>query len=89
MKASNNLNQDLKEEIEESNNKCSRLQVFYDDHEEIINGVELKAQKKMNELVAKKDDEVKQMQEDRDRMQKELKELQSEFHMKMTEVKLM
>jgi cell shape-determining protein MreC len=31
MKATNNLNQDLKEEIEEINQKCSKLQIFYDD----------------------------------------------------------
>lgn len=31
MKASNNLNADLKEEIEELTNRCSRLQIFYDD----------------------------------------------------------
>ena len=36
MKATNNLNQDLKEEIEELNNKCSKLQIFYDDNQEIM-----------------------------------------------------
>ena len=32
MKATNNLNQDLKEEIEELNVKVSKLQIFYDDN---------------------------------------------------------
>ena len=36
MKATNNLNQDLKEEIEEQNVKISKLQIFYDDQQEIM-----------------------------------------------------
>ena len=34
MKATNNLNQDLKTEIDKLNQKCSHLQVFKDEHEE-------------------------------------------------------
>ena len=55
MKASNNLNQDLKEEIEELGNRCSRLQIFYDDQEEIRAGDRDKAKKEMNELSSQKD----------------------------------
>ena len=36
MKVYNNLVQDLKEELEDLNNRCSRLQIFYDDQTEII-----------------------------------------------------
>ena len=52
MKASNNLNADLKEEIEELGNRCSRLQIFYDDQQEIMQGERDKAKKEMNELSA-------------------------------------
>lgn len=36
MKATNNLNQDLKEEIDQLNDKCSQLQIYKDDHLELI-----------------------------------------------------
>ena len=36
MKVSNNINQDLKEEIEELGGTVSKLQIFYDDTTEIM-----------------------------------------------------
>ena len=36
MKATNNLNMDLKEEIETLNNELGKLRIFKDDHEELI-----------------------------------------------------
>jgi len=36
MKVTNNLNQDLKDEIQELRCKCSKLQIFYDDNQEIL-----------------------------------------------------
>ena len=89
MKASNNLNQDLKEEIEELGNRCSRLQIFYDDQQEIMQGERDKAKKQMNELSSRKDDEVKMMQEEKEKMKKELEDFKAEFQMRMMEVKLM
>ena len=72
MKASNNLNQDLKEDIEDLTNRCSRLQIFYDDQQEIQDGERNKAKKEMNELAEKKDKEVLVMAAERDQMKKEL-----------------
>ena len=43
----------------------------------------------MNDLANLKDEEVKTMAAEKDKMKKELEEFKSEFQMKMTEVKLM
>jgi hypothetical protein len=45
MKATNNLNQDLKMEIDKLNQKCSHLQVFKDEHEENLLAERQKMQK--------------------------------------------
>ena len=56
MKATNNLNQDLKEEIEEQNVKISKLQIFYDDQQEIMQGERDKMKKEISDAAAAKDE---------------------------------
>lgn len=58
MKVSNNINQDLKEEIEELGSQVSKLQIFYDDSQEIMQGEKTKADLAMKELKEKKDAEM-------------------------------
>lgn len=79
MKVSNNINQDLKDEIEELGAQVSKLQIFYDDNQEIMQGERTKADLEMKELRDKKDAEMKKIQENSDKMKKELDDFKQEF----------
>ena len=83
-KASNNLNQDLKDEIEELNARLSKLQIYYDDQEEIKATEKAKAKKEKEEAFAAKDLEVEEMRKDRDKYKQDLENFKNEFNMKMT-----
>ena len=79
MKVSKNLNQDLKDEIEELGNRCSKLQIFYDDQQEIMQREKDRSKKEIYELsamrvLALKDEELKTMAAEKDQMKKELDE---------------
>ena len=88
-KAQNNLNQDLKDEITELNNKVSKLQIFYDDSEEIMNTQKAKTKKLIDETTAESTKQIEDMQKERDDCKKELESFKAEFNMKMTQIKIM
>ena len=79
MKVSNNLNQDLKEEIEEQNVKIGKLQIFYDDQVEIMAAEKAKVDKLIYVNNSAKDEEVKLMKEEKDKYKQELEQFKSEF----------
>lgn len=79
MKVSNNINQDLKDEIEELGAQVSKLQIFYDDNQEIMQGERTKAELEMKDLRDKKDAEMKKIQDNSDKMKKELDDFKQEF----------
>ena len=59
MKATNNLNMDLKEEIEILNNEICKLQIFKDDQDEILKDMRIKMEKELDETIEAKDKELK------------------------------
>ena len=79
MKATNNLNQDLKMEIDKLNQKCSHLQVFKDEHEENLLAERQKMQKEFQQAAEVKDEEIKQANQERDKIKQELDAYKSEF----------
>ena len=79
MKATNNLNQDLKMEIDKLNQKCSHLQVFKDEHEENLLAERHKMQKEFQQAAEVKDEEIKQANQERDKIKQELDAYKSEF----------
>ena len=48
-----------------------------------------KMKKEISDAASAKDEEVKNMKEDRDKFKQELEQFKSEFQMKMTQIKLM
>ena len=48
-----------------------------------------KMKKEISDAATAKDEEVKNMKEDRDKFKQELEQFKSEFQMKMTQIKLM
>lgn len=89
MKATNNLNQELKDEITELMGKVSKLQIYYDDSQEIMQKERDQMKKKFDEDNAGKDEMVKTMREERDAAKKQYEDMNKEFQMKMTQVRLM
>lgn len=89
MKATNNLNQDLKMEIDKLNQRCSHLQVFKEEHEENLLAERQKMQKEFQQAADAKDEEIKHAMQDKEKIRAELETYKSEFQMKMTQVKLM
>ena len=79
MKATNNLNQDLKMEIDKLNQKCSHLQVFKDEHEENLLAERQKMQKEFQQAAEVKDEEIKQANQEKDKIKQELDAYKSEF----------
>lgn len=79
MKATNNLNQDLKMEIDKLNQKCSHLQVFKDECEENLLAERQKMQKEFQQAADVKDEEIKQANQERDKIKQELDAYKSEF----------
>jgi len=49
MKATNNLNMDLKEEIDTLNNELGKLRIFKDDHDQLIKDMRKKMEKALIE----------------------------------------
>ena len=89
MKATNNLNQELKDEITELMGKVSKLQIYYDDSQEIMQKERDQTKKKFDEDNAGKDEMVKTMREEWDAAKKQYEDMNKEFQMKMTQVRLM
>ena len=89
MKATNNLNQDLKDEITEQNGKLSKLQIFFDDSHEILKKEREEQKKLLEDSNKEKDDQVETYKKERDKYYTELEQFKAEFQMKMTQVRLM
>lgn len=56
MKATNNLNLDLKEEMENLNIELGKLRIFKDDHDELIKDMRRKMEKELKEATEGKDE---------------------------------
>ena len=58
MKVMNNLNMDLKEEIETLNGEIGKLNIFKDDHEEMIADFKTAMEKELALAIKEKDEEM-------------------------------
>ena len=89
MKATNNLNMDLKEEIENLNGEIGKLNIFKDDHDEMINDFKTNMEKELTLAIKDKDEQMKNTYEENKRMTIELEKMKSEHKIKMQSIKLM
>ena len=75
MKATNNLNMDLKEEIETLNTEVGKLRIFKDDFDEMKKELVRGLEKDRDDQLEVKDEELKSMQRELDSANRELKEM--------------
>ena len=89
MKATNNINQDLKEEIERLLQKCSKLQMHVDDTEKIIEDERKKMEADVTEKIDQKDKALQEAIDGKAKLNEELAKAKHEYQYKMEQVKLM
>ena len=89
MKSTNNLNMDLKDEIEGLNVELGKLRIFKDDHDELIKDMKRKMEKELKEATEGKDEELANAVKERDAAVKEVKEMKSNYNKQMNQVKLL
>ena len=89
MKATNNLNMDLKEEIDGLNNELGKLRIFKDDYDEMVKELTRKMEKESHEKLEEKEKELKRVSDERDVTKRELTEMKNEYNRKMNQVKLL
>lgn len=83
MKATNNINSDLKEEIDRLMDRCSKMQILVDDSEDTIANIKKEKDKQREEEIAEKDEEINTLIEEKKVVQKELDTFKSDFKQKM------
>ena len=89
MKATNNLNMDLKEEIEQLNAELGKLRIFKDDHDELIKEAKVKMEKAMEDTLQAKEVALNDSIAEKNKISKELDEFKAEYTRKMNQVKLL
>jgi len=89
MKATNNINEDLKEEIERLLQLTSRLQMQVDDADKIISDEKKKVEAQVSQTLLAKDELLAEALAEKTKFEKELKELKVKYHEQMQKVKLM
>lgn len=89
MKATNNINEDLKEEIERLLQLTSRLQMQVDDADKIIFDEKKKVEAQVSQTLLAKDELLAETLAEKTKFEKELKELKVKHHEQMQKVKLM
>ena len=89
MKATNNLNMDLKEEIDTLNGEIGKLRIFKDDYDQLIKDLKAKMEKTLIEGTQAKQEELDRMTEERNKALSDISEMKVEHTKKMSNIKLL
>ena len=89
MKATNNSNADLKQEIDRLMDKASKLQILVDDAEETLADVTKQKDQQRERELAEKDEEIKLLGDEKSLIKKELDQFKGDYKQKMQQIKLM
>lgn len=89
MKATNNLNLDLKGEIGELHGKVGKLQMFFEDSEEHMSRERDQIKKEAAVVMKEKDEVVADAIEERDLAKQEVMAMKSDYNLKTTQIKLL
>ena len=82
MKNSNNLNQDLKDQIDKLNDELIKLKIFQSDSNDIIAKAAQASEKEKHAALAEKDKELNEIKEERDKFMHKFDDLEEDFSAK-------
>ena len=88
-KTSNDLHQDLEEEIKELNEKINLLQAYQDDVNENIQKERKQMEKEVAERLVSRENDIKIATEDKNKLKAELDSLKQQVKMKRNELAIM
>ena len=79
LKATNNLLLDQKDELEELTNRCVKLQIFQDDHQDSLEAEKDKLKKEFEPIIKEKDKMLREFSDENMKYQNEIEELKEDL----------